>query len=92
MTRFWLGRSVAWRLPSHATTTEAGMGIPYRSEQTSVVEGRVLAGNQAEFSKKKKTQLVFTPQVRISRKTISSFRSNDAQNPKTGGKAIAASQ
>ena len=52
MTRFWLGRSVAWRLPSHATTTEAGIGIPYRSEQTAVIEGRVLAGNQAEFSKK----------------------------------------
>ncbi len=91
MTRFWLGRSVAWRVPSHATTTEAGIGIPYRGEQTSVVEGRVLAGNQAEFSKKE-TQLVFTPQVRISRKTISSFRSTDARSPKTGGKAIATNQ
>ena len=53
MTRFWLGRSVAWRLPSHATTTEAGIGIPYRSEQISVVAGRVLAGNTAEFFQKR---------------------------------------
>ena len=28
VTRFWLGRSVARRLPSHATTTEAGRAIP----------------------------------------------------------------
>jgi hypothetical protein len=59
MTRFWLGRSVAWRLHGHATTTEAGIDISHRSEQTFVAAGRVLAGNPAEFSKKKNAVRIY---------------------------------
>jgi hypothetical protein len=91
VTRFWLGGSVARRLPGHATTTEAGRAIPAEATKLSLLAGRVRTGNPAEFSKKE-TQSVFTLLVRNSRKRIFCFRSTDAQNPKIDGKAIAASQ
>ena len=91
MTRFWLGRSVARRLPGHATTTEAGRAIPAEATKLSLLAGCVLTGNPAEVSKKE-TQLVFTPQVRISWKRISFFRSIGARNPKAGEKTIESEQ